>query len=301
MTALVRLVACVLSVAVAATMAFGQDTEPREGGIIGTGIVGTITELGSIFVNGQHIEFDAELTVKTPVGTLQASDLVPGHTVAVTARAGDENWYATDIRQILALIGPVESIDGSRLTILGTAVRAAGRIEGISVGDWVAVSGLWRNDEVVATLLQPVSGQVTLAQVHGTFLGRNADGLAVIGNTAISGIDPKHLQPGEVVRAFGTAEAAGLRAGRLEKGLFGPDVGVVQVQGYHSPPQPDGLYTVLGSGLVAYTDQPEMINSQQQIVQCGANGQLGTLGLPAPSTTEDLFRAATRLGCQISE
>ncbi|WP_171173277.1 DUF5666 domain-containing protein [Ruegeria sp. HKCCD8929] len=279
-----------------ALAAAAQEGEEREGGIIGTGIVGTVTEIGSIYVNGQHIMFDPDLVVSDSLDVVTAGDLRPGHTVAVIAQPEDEIWRATYIRQVLPLVGPVDEIEGQHMTILGTEIRAAGRIESVSVGDWIAVSGLWHDDDVRATKLSAVPEDKRQAQISGTFLGRDNQGRVVIGNTAVFGMDLLHLAPGDVVRATGVVAPGGIQALRFETGLFTQPVRIMQVEGYLSVPLPDGLYTILGSGLVAYTRRPGMISTSQKVVQCGAGGALGEVPGEALQDSETR-QAAEKLNC----
>ncbi|MCB2136571.1 MAG: hypothetical protein KDE08_11615 [Rhodobacteraceae bacterium] len=54
--------------------------------------------------------------------------------------------------------------------------------------------------------------------------------------------------------------------------MFDAGVGVVQAEGYLSPPRAAGMYTLLGSGLIAYTDRPEMIDATERSLRCGYGG-----------------------------
>ncbi len=269
--------------------------QEREGGIIGTGIeagiFGVVTRLGSIWVNGQHITFDPDLPVLDAIGPKRAADLKPGYTVAVSAVPDGKTWRALQIRQVLPLVGPVSFVTRNGLFVLGT--RVVGRTNGVRPGDWVAVSGVWRENEVVASHLGLLPAGWRTAQVMGTYLGKTASGHVRIGNTRLEGFAPQHLQPGDVVRATGTAGLEGVRVKHLEKGLFGRSVRLVQAEGYFSPPRPDGLYTVLGSGLVAYTKDPYGMSLRVKAIACGRPGSMQTTP-DAVTLTNGLAR---RLGC----
>ncbi|MES0811499.1 DUF5666 domain-containing protein [Roseibium sp. SCPC15] len=284
----VRLIATATALILGAFQAFAQDSEEREGGIVGTGIVGEIIRLGSIFVNDQKIEISDTMQVTGSVPDITAGDLKPGHTVAVVAALEDDIWNAQHIRQVLPLVGTVEAVGDQLLTILGTEVEIEDHFAQVTVGDWVAVSGFWQEGRVRASRLELLPDWQGEAQVSGTFFRASSGEPDRVGNTAISGIVPQHLSSGDLVRISGKPVPGGIEAERLETGLFDATVGIVQVEGYFSAPQPDGLYTVLGSGLVAYTDQPGMIDVSVRTLQCGANGKLGefpTSGL-TPKETE---------------
>lgn len=255
---------------------FAGDDEEREGGIIGTGIVGTITHLGSVHVNGLHIRIDDALPVAGAVPPIAAGALRPGHTVAIIATHDGEGWTAQSIRQVLPLVGEVTASDAGELTVLGTRIETTGLSQDVDVGDWIAVSGLWQQSKVIASRIDVLADADHLAQVSGSYLGADPSGNVLVGGTVITGINPQHLQPGDLVRVTGRPEPGGVAATHLETGLFHDTVGVVQVQGYFSEPLSSGLYTVLGSGLVAYTSQPAMIDTGFSVVQCGQEGILNT-------------------------
>ncbi|MBO9449195.1 hypothetical protein J7426_02925 [Tropicibacter sp. R16_0] len=277
---------------VAASPALAKDEDDREGGIIGTGIVGTITELGSIIVNGHRITLDDDMPVAESAPGMVAKDLIPGLTVAVVVTQGDEAWKALHVRQVLPLIGPVTKIEADHLIVLGTRVKTGQLGVDVRLDDWIAVSGLWRGDAVEASHIARLPKAEQKAQVSGTYLGADAQGHPVVGTTQITGVVPTHLSVGDVIRVEGEAIAGGIQASRLEKGLFDDPVSIVQIEGYHSPPQPDGLYTVLGSGMVAYTQMPGMISQSERVITCGSDGVLGSSNLSATDA-----EISGRLGC----
>jgi len=280
MNAFARVLAAILTSVLLSVPAQARDDEEREGGIIGTGIVGTVADLGSIHVNGQRIRFDSEMPVSGSVTPMTASDLRPGHTVAVIVVHEDDGWQATHIRKVLPLVGQVTAIGGEELTILGTQVAIADVQADINIDDWVAVSGLWRGSQVLASWIDVLDGVGHLARLSGSYMGADQAGNMRVGGSNVSGLDPQSLQPGTLLRVAGEPEAGGITAVILETGLFDDPVGLVQVQGYFSQPQANGFYTILGSGLVAHTDQPEMIDPGRRVIQCGTMGRLGDVAPP---------------------
>jgi len=285
------ILATALTLALGTTLTQAQETsEDREGGIIGTGIAGTITELGSIYVNGQHIEINPEMPVLDAVLAKPAQALKPGETVAVVATLQGNSWHADHIRQLLPLVGPVTRSRDGEIRIMGVRVLLQ---EGTALpepGAWVAVNGHWQGELVQAGLIQHLDQPLARARITGSWLGATADGTERVGAARIEGLTTRHLNRGDVVQITGQPTQYGIRAEKLETGLFRKPVGLVQVQGYYSAPGPDGLYTVLGSGLIAYTDMPEMISGSLPVVECGHDGRLGDQ--PAGSTLPE------RLGCR---
>lgn len=275
---------------------FAQDSEEREGGIVGTGIVGVITELGSIYVNGQKIEITNDLQVTGSVPGIAADELKPGLTVAVVVRLEGDIWRAEHIRQVLPLVGPVEAIGDGMLTVLGTQVDLGALPLNATIGDWVAVSGLWKSERVSASSIDLLPDWQGPAEVSGTYFRPATGQPDRIGRTEISGISPRHLSSGDFARITGSPVPGGIEAERLESGVFDARVGVVQVEGFYSEPKPDGLYTVLGSGLIAFTDRPGMIDLASRTIQCGIDGKLGEFSSSTLSP-EEIEAVRTKLEC----
>jgi hypothetical protein len=251
------------------------DKEPeREGGILGTGIVGTITDLGSIYVNGQHIRFAPDFAVADGITVTTAHQLRPGHTVAVVAMPDEEGWQASYVRQITPLVGPVQSLSSDGFTILGTPVVTSGSAENdLKVGDWVAVSGLWNAGQVMASRVEPAP-EDSPARIEGSVIDVVAGQPLTIGGTRIAGLLPRHLQEGDVVRVSGSATQESLQATSLETGVFAGKPQVVLSEGYFSAPKPSGFYTLLGSGIVSYTNNPTMIDPASRQFACGSKGEI---------------------------
>jgi len=251
-----------------------QDKEEREGGIVGTGIVGTITELGSIYVNGQHIRFDESQIVISPLGDRPASSLVPGDTVVVEASREGGAWQASSIKAYLPIVGPVESVGLQSLEVMGaqveipeSAASVADFVGGeVGVGDWIAVSGLWKGAAVAASRIEKITA-LRMASVVGTYRPDGAENR--VGAVLIRGLDIRHARPLDVLTVQGRPTPAGLDAETVAIGLFAGPVGEVLVEGYLSRPNIQGAYTVQGSGLLAYVANPSMAIDSSRGLFCG--------------------------------
>lgn len=149
-------------------------------GINGGGVaVGPITGFGSVFVNG--IEFATGGTSITVDGSAASeSALKIGQMVEVrgTLNSTSNTGTATSIAASDQFEGPVQAVDlpGLNFTLLGNVIRVTGTtvfdnsfatpsLAGLTVGQWVEVSGL-RNSagEVVATRIEPrqANGEIEL-------------------------------------------------------------------------------------------------------------------------------------------
>ena len=286
------LLVTLVSAAPVAAVADSHDAQ-REGGLTGTGIVGTITHLGSFHVNGQRVVYDEGFELGSAFGTVAADSLLPGHTIAVEVATDGSDWRAISGHQIFPVIGPVGEVDQDGFTVLGSRVVFDGNaVTSIPVGQWVAVSGLWRGDQIVASRVTLIAPQPQARLVGTYFEPQDGDALRV-GGSLVQGIVPEHAEDGDVIQVSGDPLVAGLAAQELRLGIFDHNVGLVLAQGYMSLPRQSGLYSILGSGLAAFTSSPAMIDEAQVGVFCGVDGEISG---PMPRVRA-LADAYERLGC----
>lgn len=269
-----------------ATSAVAEDEKEREGGLTGTGIVGEVTALGSIIVNGQRITFAPDLPVRSALAPTQADALAPGAVVAVAVVPDGPDWAATAIRQVHAVIGPVARVGQAGFTVLGVEVTWDN--SPLSVGDWVAVSGFWAPDAVVATKVDRIAPQATVSLQGSYGLG---DGGATVGSLTLDLEPLQHAAEGDVIRVTGRLNGNRIEVTQVHHGLFEGPVSLVLAEGYFTDVAPSGHYTVAGSGLSAYTSDSMSGMATDRIRVCGRNGGLG---LPEGDATDTL---AKRLGC----
>ena len=229
--------------------------EEREGGILGTGIIGTITALGSIEVNGLRVVFADDMMAESGLGPMPAADLRPGDVVVAEVMPQGGDWQATRLEEFLALVGPVAA-DG---TILGARIDLGGE-SAVTESGWAAVSGLWKDDVLMASRIREVPPQET-ALVRGTFMDGRIGGV----NVTLPADVPQGAALAVRLRPDGAPVA-------YRQGLFSGPVERVIAEGYLSPPSPEGHYTVLGSGLMAQTDQPQMIDPARRGLFCATPG-----------------------------
>ena len=90
----------------------------------GLGVFGTITGLGSIDLNGLHIQIPAGIARDDLLGGAIAP-LAVGQSVAVVTAEIEDALVARSVVEILPLVGPVEGVDTlhRRITVMGTSVR----------------------------------------------------------------------------------------------------------------------------------------------------------------------------------
>lgn len=222
------------------TGVIAHDNGPREErGLGGTGIIGVVTGFGSVCVNGYKVEVtDAtRVTVEGLAGTAQ--DIRLGQVVEIEARSHGNTLAAASINVRLAVAGPVTAVspDGATLTVAGQTVTAAGFGGSVpatppAVGQWVAVSGLRRVDDVIvatSVVALPEAGRQVV--VSGPI--RDDAGTRRIG--ALKLVDGAQAASGErvIVRGPLTAESTIAAVAQIEAPpAFLANVATLSVQAF---------------------------------------------------------------------
>jgi hypothetical protein len=173
-------------------------------GIGGTGIVGVIQRFGSIFVNGERIGYAPDVPVRIDGEAATVKALRIGHVARVVAQRQANGMLTTNrIDAVSEVVGPIESVKGGEMTVLGQKVAWTGR-ENWRVGTQVAVSGLRRTDGVIVASLVEQRRNAT-SRVTGP-LERDRDGLR-IGGLRLDGVDAALV--GQRVQAEGRVVPGG--------------------------------------------------------------------------------------------
>lgn len=144
---------------------FGEDRGIGGTGIVGTGIVGTVTSVGRVCVNGFEVALDGGTALEIDGGAATPDALRVGQVVAIAtdASAGPARLRAARLAVRHVVTGEVEQVAGDMARIAGQAVALpAGFTAVVRPGARVAVSGLRRLDGViVASRLDPRPPGVT--------------------------------------------------------------------------------------------------------------------------------------------
>ncbi|MEW8347163.1 MAG: DUF5666 domain-containing protein [Candidatus Thiodiazotropha taylori] len=132
-------------------------------GIGGTGIIGTITDFGSIWINNLHIHYDESVRIAVNGRSTKSDVFRLGQVVAVMSDPVNDGYRARYIDVVLEAVGPVSAIDlkNNRIHVLNQTVEirndtivvaASGegvKLESFSPGVLVEVSGLRRQDGTI--------------------------------------------------------------------------------------------------------------------------------------------------------
>ncbi|MEM9900515.1 MAG: hypothetical protein AAF865_04165 [Pseudomonadota bacterium] len=192
--------------------------DPFEGGIGGTGIVGVLTDFGSVQVNGLRIEIGDMTRVVTALGPVGAEALAAGQVLTIMATRSRDRLVARHVRIEFPLVGVLAQSDGG-LSVNSVPVRIEpGAVRAGALGARVAVSGLWTTDAVVASRIDPAPFPVDM--VSGD-VARGGSAALRVGSVPV---EPQGGQTfpnsGAYVVATGQFDAARLRVERVATGRF---------------------------------------------------------------------------------
>ena len=135
----------------------------KEGGIGGTGIIGTITDFGSIIVNGIRINYLDNQNIKTAFGIQKGSDLKIGQVVNLTVKKSGNEIFAENISTQTLLYGKIQYINllekeliinDEKIKILDNKTYNKNYLPGLKIGNKVSVSGFRGYDKIYSSLIE---------------------------------------------------------------------------------------------------------------------------------------------------
>ena len=232
--------------------AWPQDTDRElEGGLGGTGIVGILTDFGSLIVAGNYVKTDASTVVTDGFGRLREADLALGDSLTVEAAAQNGILMAQRVHLTHPLVGQITRIErgGRRITVNGTVVTVPQGLGRFGVGSRVAVSGLWNGDMVEASRIAATRGSQDL--VSGT-VNRHGTG-PTIGGAPISGRGRNTLKDASFATAVGSFDltTGELQSSQITIGRFVGAAGPLErlsIEGYLEPSRQAPGFRIAGLG-----------------------------------------------------
>lgn len=207
-----------------------SEYDPLEGGIGGTGIVGILSDFGSLLVAGLKVETRGRTRVASPLGSLSLGDLAIGQSLTIEAEARQGGIFATRVTTAPQLIGHVDRArHGGAFSVNGVDVMAEAGLVGIAKrperGARVEIHGAWRGARVSASRIAPVSDGPDL--VSGTVGSSRIGSVRVQGGTL--------PEKGSFATAVGRFAGGGLRADDLLEGRFTGGLDQLAVEGFLEP------------------------------------------------------------------
>lgn len=211
-----------------------EDRDPFEGGIGGTGIIGVVTALGSLQVNGLFVDVTSETSVASALGPMTPADVQPGMAVTIFANRSEDGLRARRVSVDYTAIGTAERGRSGRLEVAGVPVIAEpGALGTAEIGERVAVSGVWGPAAIVASRFDPAPEGPDL--IAGT-VTRGDPARFGIGSVPVRGIARLPRRGGYAV-ALGQSDERGFRARELMEGRFGASdrLRLLSVDGFLEP------------------------------------------------------------------
>ncbi len=184
---------------------------PGDSGFGGTGVIGTITDFGSIWVNGLEIELKPSTRIDSNLG--YSVKLAIGQQV-ITHTA--QNALETDqVTVFYPIAGRIGQRTDNTLTIQGQTVRMDANTQGLknaATGDHVAISALPQPDgSWLATRIDPNPRHVE--KIERPSLEMIATPRALLEGTVIHRGDQAYLMPYDL--PLSASEARAVRNGQL--------------------------------------------------------------------------------------
>lgn len=216
--------------------------DPIEGGIGGTGIIGTLTDDTVLSVNGRQVRTTADTQFQIALRAVDDAELGVGHVVMIEAQATPQGLVAERVRKELPLVGRrVPNPGGAGFTVNGVPVRPEpGALDRSGGAARVAVSGLWRDGTMIASRIDRGGEADVLAGIYrdgpdGPHLGGRP-----IANGPLAGV-----ANGSFVTATGRSDGDAMVVATAEPGRFpglGADLRLLSVEGFlQSADDPSGF------------------------------------------------------------
>lgn len=237
--------------AAACTLPYHLPAQEREveGGIGGTGIVGILTDFGSLIIGGHTVETLAQTRYESAFGQLTERDLALGDSLTVEAVGDSDNLVARRIHVTYPLVGQVASIEERAAVINGVTVTLSPTGAAPRIGDRVAVSGLWKGTTVVASRIARAGSPLDLIAGDVSRVGLSS----LIGGVKVRGGGIGRAAPASFATALGTFDPGtqSLAAQTVRLGRFTNAAGPLQrlaIEGFLEPAPRAPGYRVSGLG-----------------------------------------------------
>jgi hypothetical protein len=228
--------------------------EEKEGGIIGTGVIGQITGLENFEVSGMRFGFASDIELK---GLSSLNDLRMGMTLALSTGRDGDSWQIKSLRHMPVLTGPI---------------TAAGEVMGVPViGDLpssgtVLIDGFWSKDGIVASRIVQVAQDSV--EVTGVY-----DGAGLIGQVPVQGEGLAGFAKGTPLSVTGRFENGLVIVGSAMEGPFmdaSPDL--MLLEGYFQPMPANDVLSLQGVAIASAAGERDA-GLDKLVRRCSLNGR----------------------------
>lgn len=273
-----------------------DDRNPMEGGIGGTGIVGVLTDFGSLIVNGRRLLLTSATRYEDAFGAIASTSLRRGHSLTVDADGDGQVYRARRVTVSHPLIGPAVAAGPGLWRVNGISVRIpAGIPVAAQPGRRVAVSGLWVGAQVVASRIDPAEpGPDVIAGAPS----RDPSGLAFGGVSVRFASVLSAPAPHSYVTLQGTASPGGFSVMRSRRGRFRETgrLRLLSVEGFLEPisERPGFRVSGLGHSFDADAELADLAR-QRSIIEGAYDGDfVAARGIVLPTSAAERQRFLRR-------
>ena len=228
-----------------------EGRNPAEGGIGGTGIVGLVTDFSSLIVNGLKVETTPATAFTTALGRTSEAAIARGDALTIEASTRGGRLFADRAHVTHPVIGQVLGVttDGLIAFVSGIRVFLEPQTQGrVQFGDRIAVSGLWRGGDVVASRIARVDTDQDVIAGEA----RIVNGILFIGDLPIRPMGfGAPVASGQFATVYGRYSNGAMTPSRLVPGRFvgaSGDLGRLSIEGYLAPSDTAPGFRVAGLG-----------------------------------------------------
>ncbi|MEM7076302.1 MAG: hypothetical protein AAGA28_15945 [Pseudomonadota bacterium] len=246
--------------------------EEKEGGIIGTGVIGRITALDQFEVSGMRFDFAPDIELK---GVRALDDLRMGMTLALSTGRDGEAWQIKSLQHMPVLSGPVTAPG----EVMGVPVAGA-----LPASGAVQVDGFWSESGIVASRITEFAEDA--AQVSGIY-----DGHSQVGQVPVQGGDLSEFSPGQTLTVLGRFVDGTLVAETVMQGPFmdgSPDL--VLLEGFFQPMPRSDTLSLHGIAVASATAEQD-IDPDEPVRRCALHGRTDFLRSALTTSEEEMVNS----------
>ncbi|WP_120501869.1 hypothetical protein [Roseovarius sp. EL26] len=232
--------------------------EEKEGGIIGTGVIGQITALDEFEVSGMRFDFASDIELK---GLSKLEDLRMGMTLALSTGRDGASWQIKTLQHMPILTGPITAPG----EVMGVPITGA-----LPNSGTVQIDGFWSKDGIVASRIVEV--QQDNVQISGIY-----DELGLVGQVPVRGAGLTGLAAGKTVSISGQFENGVIVMDTAMEGPFmGSSPDLVLLEGYFQPMAASNSLSLQGVAIASAEGERD-VGLDQLVRRCSLSGRIDFL------------------------
>lgn len=244
----------------------------KEGGIIGTGVIGQVTGVDVFEVSGMRFGFAPDIELK---GIASLEDLRMGMTLSLSTGRDGNAWEVKTLEHTPLLSGPITGPG----EVMGVPVAGT-----LPTTGQVMVDGFWSETGVVATRVTAFTQRT--ARVSGIYDGRGR-----VGQVPVRGADLSGFAAGETLTVSGQFESVALTAEEITSGPFmGPEPDLVLLEGFYQP-MPNSTALSLQGVAVASAASEATTSLNELVRRCALNGRTDFSRSALTAVEEDIVNS----------